>query len=223
MDNATQGKLRWMVGDFLARKTFYGGEDLQVDDTMKLLIATQACVPILGLDMSWYRGWSSIVVYSNEFIAPRSETDGLGVVHERKASLIGEAWPDGPVVLSWPHVRAAAQQADTGNVVIHEFAHKLDMLNGDANGMPPLHRDMQREAWTQVMQDAFDELNQWVDQRQLANTPFTPYMASNPAEFFASISELFFTEAVYLKSVWPEAYEQLRLFYRQDPAGRHAA
>ena len=220
LDQAEQAKLRWMVGDFLARKRFHGGENLPVEDTMKLLIATQACIPVLGLGMNWYRGWSTIVVYADEFLVPRSEMDNFGVMHERQARLIGEAWPDGPVVLSWPHVQEAAEHRNAGNVVVHEFAHKLDMLNCNANGMPPLHRNMHRETWTRVMQDAFDELNHWVDQGQLMDTPFDAYMASNPAEFFASLSELFFTEATYLQSIWSEVYEQLRLFYRQDPAVR---
>ncbi len=212
--------LRHLVGRFLHKKAFYGCENMPVDDRMKLLIAVQACIPVLKLGFSWYRGWSSVVIYANEFRTPRRDIDSAGVVHESHNSLIGEAWPDGPVVLSWPHVREGALSLEDGNVVIHEFAHKLDMLNGQANGMPPLHRSMNRVQWTEVMTAAFNDLNWHL--HQIETTTLNAYAAKEPAEFFARISEAFFVEPNKLQETWPAVYEQLSLFYKQNPLTRFA-
>jgi len=216
-------KLKSLVLLFLAEKQFTGTHGLEVTDTMRVSIAAQACVPILELGIDWYAGWSGIVVYPGDFRVRRSELDEEGVMHEWEDELAGEAMPGGPVVLSWD-----AAQGSTGslgsrtpgdgeiNVVIHEFAHKLDMLNGAADGLPPLHAGMDRRAWVAAFEEAYrgfcDALERGKD------TWLDPYAAEHPSEFFAVISEKFFSDAKETRRRYPDVYEQLKRFYRQDPA-----
>ena len=207
-------KLRELVLLFLAEKEFAGAHGLDVTDEMRISIAAQACVPILELGLDWYRGWHGIVVYPGDFRVRRQELDEDGVVHEWEDDLAGEAMPGGPVVLSWD----ALAHDPAINVVIHEFAHKLDMLNGEADGVPPLHAGMDRRAWREAFDEAYDGFCDVVDRGR--DTWLDPYAAEHPSEFFAVISEAFFREARETKRRYPDVYEQLALFYRQDPAGR---
>jgi len=125
----------------------------------------------------------------------------------------------GPVILAWPGVLASGAW-EGYNLVIHELAHKLDMLNGDANGLPPLHSDMRVGDWATAMQHAYDDLNRQLDHDPDAETAIDPYAAENPAEFFAVTSEYFFSAPDLLDTAYPKVYEQLRAFYRQDPLAR---
>ena len=136
-------KLRELVLLFLAEKEFAGAHGLDVNDEMRISVAAQACLPILELGLDWYGGWRGIVLYPGDFRVRRTEVDEDGVVHEWDDELAGEAMPGGPVVLSWD----ALARDPSINVVIHEFAHKLDMLNGTADGVPPLHARKDRAAW----------------------------------------------------------------------------
>ncbi len=122
-------------------------------------------------------------------------------------------------VLAWPGVLASGQW-EGYNLVIHELAHKLDMLNGDANGLPPLHNDMRVQDWASVMQSAYDDLNRQLDANPNADTEIDPYAAENPAEFFAVTSEYFFSAPDLLVNSYPQVYAQLSRFYRQDPLAR---
>jgi Mlc titration factor MtfA (ptsG expression regulator) len=205
-------KIRHLVLLFLAEKQFSGAHGFEVTDRMRVAIAAQACVPILELGIDWYAGWSGIVVYPGDFRVRRTEVDEAGVQHEWEDELAGEAMPGGPVVLSWD---AAAHDPQI-NVVIHEFAHKLDMLNGAADGMPPLHAGMDRRAWSAAFKAAYAGFCDAVDRSH--DTWLDPYAAEHPSEFFAVISEKFFTDAKQTKRRYPDLYDQLRLFYRQDPA-----
>jgi len=123
------------------------------------------------------------------------------------------------VILAWPGVQSSGGW-DAYNLVIHELAHKLDMLNGDANGLPPLHRNMRIDAWAQAMQQAYDQMNAELDANPEAQTAIDPYAAENPAEFFAVTSEYFFTAPDLLQQAFPAVYAQLAAFYRQDPLAR---
>jgi Mlc titration factor MtfA (ptsG expression regulator) len=205
-------KLKDLVLLFLAEKDFVGARGLQVTDTMRIAIAAQACLPILELGLDWYSGWSGIVVYPGDFRVRRSELDEDGVLHEWDDELAGEAMPGGPVVLSWD---TAANDPDI-NVVIHEFAHKLDMLNGAANGMPPLHAGMDHHTWRAAFADAYRGFCDSVDRGK--DTWLDPYAAEHPAEFFAVISEAFFERPAETRQRYPDVYDQLKLFYRQDPS-----
>src|SRR5580698_9359044 len=152
-----QATLRVLATLFLNRKSVEPTQGLQLDNADLVLLATHACVPILKLGLDWYDGWRSVIVYPDAFIPRRQRVDAAGVVHQSNAMLAGEAWGRGPVILSWAHVLNTGHKPGH-NVVIHEMAHKLDLLNGAANGFPPLHRRMDRRAWSQVFSSAWARL-----------------------------------------------------------------
>jgi len=209
-------RLVQMAGEFLQRKTLEGAGGLSPDPTMAGMLALQAVLPVLNLGLDLYDGWHALVLYPDEFRAPFQHHDPDGVVHEGSRDLSGEAWYQGPVILAWSHVqRDALSTEPDGNVVIHELAHKLDMRNGDVNGMPPLHRDMDPADWSRAMSTAFADIERHLDTD--TEPPIDPYAAHSPGEFFAVVSELFFAWPELLADVYPAVYRQLRRYYRQDP------
>ena len=214
LDEAENRKLQELALLFLAEKEFTAGANLVLADELRLSIAAQACMPILELGLDWYAGWSGIVVYPYDFRVRRTEMDEDGVVHEWDDELAGEAMPGGPVVLSWD----AAAHDPAMNVVIHEFAHKLDMLDGVVDGTPPLHRGMDRSAWRAAFREAYEGFCEVVERGR--DTWLDPYAAEHPSEFFAVISEAFFRQPGETRRRYPGVYDQLKLFYRQDPASR---
>ena len=226
-------RLRGIAQGFLNDKRFAGTHELEVTQEMKVAIAAQACILVLELGEEWYAGWSDIIVYPAQFAPEREYTDEAGVVHVTRDAMAGEAWLGGPVILSYEDVALAAdEQARVAgyNVVIHEFAHKLDMRSGDPNGFPPLHRDMSASAWKRAFSAAYEDFCAQVDAAQalpqrraqaaLDALPIDPYAAENAGEFFAVCSEAFFETPELLAPAYPAVYEQLRLFYRQDPLAR---
>lgn len=199
---------------FLHYKAFEGAHNLEVTQTMKLTIALQACLPILHLGIEWYRGWVSIIIYPAQFIPERQHVDEYGVVHRSRAVLSGESWHKGPVVLSWEDTEQAGH-IDGDNLVIHEFAHKLDVLNGQTNGFPPLHRVMDPARWSEAMTQAYEDLQQrYTTGKKIA---IDAYAISSPAEFFAVFSEVFFEQPHIVDEHYPDVYQQFKQFYRQDP------
>jgi Mlc titration factor MtfA (ptsG expression regulator) len=221
LDGLTAGerdRLRDTVILFLHDKSILGAAGLQLDPEMQLLIAAQACVLILNLDIDFYRGWVEVIVYPHEFVPAIEYTDDNGIVHVDRQPRAGEAWLQGPVILSWADVALTEEGV---NVVIHEFAHKLDMLNGDANGYPPLHAGMSRQAWTAAFSAAFGDFSRRIEADEAVE--IDPYAAESPAEFFAVLSEAFFDAPHTVLDLYPDVYAQLRDFYRQDPAARSAA
>ncbi len=221
LDRREQHRLRKLASRFLHEKTITGAGGLTVDLPMRVYIAAQACLLILNLDLDYFEGWREIIVYPGTFIVTHEEQDSAGITHHTRRTLGGEAWSHGPVVLSWAEVQPQAQPQDSdANVILHEFAHKLDMLNGAANGMPPLHAGMVRGHWTAALSQAYEDLSQQVEHSH--PTAIDPYAAENPAEFFAVVTEVFFTQPARLQHFYPEVYEQLSIFYRQDPQSRMA-
>lgn len=210
---ADRARLRAMALEFVAQKEWHGAQGLQLTPDIQLAIALQACLPVLNLGLDSYRGWVGVIVYPGDFIIPRRQMSEDGVVHEFDDEVAGEAWQGGPVLLSWFD---RPEQADGMNVVIHEFAHKLDMLNGVPDGLPPLHEGMRRQAWTGAFEPAWRDFCERVDDGE--DTWIDPYAAESPAEFFAVTSEVFFEAPDLLHHEYPAVYEQLRQFYRQDPA-----
>lgn len=209
--------LRQCVTLFLHSKQISGAGGLAITGQMRVIIAVQACILILNLSLDYYDDWVEIIVYPGEFICDHEYTDENGVVHHRREPLSGESWPAGPVILSWED--AAGTDAEAGyNVVIHEFAHKLDMLNGDANGCPPLHPGMSQQVWSDTFSEAYTDFCKQVDADE--ESVIDPYAAESPAEFFAVLSEAFFAMPLLIKLNFPAVYAQLALFYRQDPAQR---
>lgn len=206
-------RLRLLAILFMNEKSFTGAHGMDVTEDMKIIISLQACLPILYLDMTWYEGWESIIVYPYGFLPERIYTDEYGIVHTDKKALSGESWLRGPVILSWQDV-AHAGDLDGSNLVIHEFVHKLDMLNGTANGFPPLHSDMSRSSWTNEFSAAFTDIANKVDGNRHR---IDRYAASSPAEFFAVCSEVFFERPDILNAEYPGVYQNLHKFYHQDP------
>jgi Mlc titration factor MtfA (ptsG expression regulator) len=217
--SAELARLRDMVVLFLHRKGIVGAAGHEVTPLERTIIALQACVPVLNLDLALYDDFENVIVYPADFVPRREWEDDAGVVHESRDILAGEAMPGGPVVLSWPDVEASADFAASGmNLVIHEFAHKIDMCNGDADGFPPLPREMPVAQWRDVFTAAYDDFCRRVDDRE--DTPIDPYAAEDPAEFFAVVSEVFFADGRLLAAEYPAVYAQLAQFYRQDPLAR---
>ncbi len=236
--------LRQLCAGFLAAKSMAGVAGLVLTSEMQLHIAAQACVPIARLGLEWYRGWSGIVIYPAAFRVRRREHDLAGVVSEYDADLTGEAWDGGPVILSWEDAAPADGRAPgTGalgapqacNVVIHEFAHKIDLLDGEADGIPPFdprkHAGLQRESWGAVLEDAYERFCaelELVDagipadvdpeseqgEAYYAHLPLDPYAGTDPGEFFAVSSETFFLNPQALERALPDWYRMLRRFYR---------
>ena len=226
-------RLKALCGQFLAMKHYSGTHGLEVDARMQVEIAAQACILVLELGIEWYEGWSEIIVYPSQFAPEREVVDEDGVVHLTNDPMAGEAWLGGPVVLSYEDVALAADEERRVagyNVVIHEFAHKLDMRNGDPNGFPPLHAGMDAGLWKSAFSSAYRDFCARVDhaealpgaraQAALDALPIDPYGADSAGEFFAVASEAFFETPELLQPAYAAVYEQLRLFYRQDPLAR---
>jgi Mlc titration factor MtfA (ptsG expression regulator) len=208
-----QNRLRHLAILFLHEKSFVGAHDLEVSEEMRLLIALQACLPILHLGIDWYSGWSTIIIYPAGFAPKREVVDEFGLVHTVKNEVIGEAWQRGPVILSWEDSETAGT-LDGHNVVIHEFVHKLDMLNGAADGFPPQHERSHARAWSEIFTAAY------ADFQENPKAGLSRYGATAPAEFLAVLSEVFFENPGLLNATYPEVYEALSLFFKQDTIKR---
>ena len=219
LSSVEKAHLRELSTLFLHEKNIYSVQNFQITDEMRVIIATQACLPILKLGIALLNSWSDIIVYPDAFRVNRDEMDEYGIVHQSERVLSGEAWSRGPVILSWQDIESDMHRQQQGhNVIVHEISHKLDMLNGRANGMPPLHFSMQTEQWTATFSQAYKLLNQRLEyhHRVFVN----PYAATSPAEFFAVFTEYFFCAPEILNIHFREVYQQLRLYYRQDPLSR---
>jgi len=236
-------RLRALCQQLLARKEMAAAAGLELTAAIQVQIAVQACLPILNLGIDWYRGWTSIVVYPSDFVAPRRITDDDGVVHEYDEPISGEAWEGGPLVVAWSAAGDDHASAWSHNVVIHEFAHKLDMLNGDADGLPPfdrsLHPKLDARRWRATLADAFERFGAELDLIEsdlpadvdpdssaadpyYAHLPLDPYAAQDEGEFFAVSSEQFFVDPQRLARAFPDWYGLLAQFFRQDPRARAA-
>jgi MtfA peptidase len=208
------GRLRELAIRFLRDKRLEPVQGLELSSPMRLLVALQACLPILELGLDWYRGWYALVLYPAEFLTEHEQMDEQGLVWTQAEVRSGESWDQGPVILSWADVECGRER-DGYNVVIHELAHKLDLRDGAVNGRPPLHPGMSGPEWTRVFSAAFDDLCRRDASGE--ETPIDPYACESPAEFFAVVSEAFFEIPDLLEGEYPEVYRQLRAFYRQDP------
>ncbi len=220
LDDDERQRLKELVILFIAEKPINGAGNLNIDNGARLAIAIQACMLILNLDLDWYKSWTEVVIYPGEFVARHEEVDEAGVVHVVEEPMSGESWEFGTVVLSWADVQQAGRpDGDSAyNVVMHEFAHQIDMLNGDANGFPPLHKDMSREQWATAFSAAYEHFCKRVDNGE--DMVIDEYAAENAAEFFAVVSEAFFETPEAVLDAYPDVYAQLALFYRQDTVAR---
>lgn len=211
-------RLRELSTLFLADKEFAGMQGLEVDDGMAVAIAAQACLPILQLGLAHYDAFKGIVVHPDVVVARREVMDEDGVVHHYDEELSGEAMEGGPVMLSWRDVADAGDSAAWGyNVVVHEFAHVLDLRDGVPDGVPLLPDRAARERWLGVLEPQWQDFCARVDAGE--ETLIDPYGAEAIDEFFAVSSEVFFVDAPALRAEHPALYELLAGYYRQDPAG----
>ncbi|MEI8257366.1 MAG: M90 family metallopeptidase [Deltaproteobacteria bacterium] len=222
LDEEERTHLRALVQVFVAEKHWEGCGGLELTDEIKVTIAAEACVLLLGLDHSLYADVESILVYPSTVVRPDRPPAVFGRSWNPAPgndALLGEAHLGGPVILAWDSVkRGARDPADGHNLVFHEFAHKIDMLEGSADGTPPLETASERRAWAEVCSEAFLNLKQRRDRGQ--RDVLDAYGATNEAEFFAVATEAFFERPAQLERGLPELYELLARFYKQDPGGR---
>lgn len=228
LDAADLARLRETASLFIAQKSFSTAHGLELTDGMIAGIAVQASLPVLNLGLELYRGWVGIVVYPGEFVIRKTVEDEDGVVHEVEHDASGEAWEGGPVILSWEDAQMTDAR-DAYNVVIHEFAHKIDMLSGETDGHPPLfkrwHTPLTAHEWASVFDSAYDRFCAQVDAvptrrwaRFERESLIDPYAADHPSEFFAVCSEALFVQPRAFEAEYPELYRLLARYYRQDPA-----
>jgi hypothetical protein len=225
---ADRQRLRDMTSLFIAQKEFSTAHELELTDAITVAIAVQACLPVLNLGLDLYRGWVGVIVYPGEFVIRKTVEDEDGVVHEVEHDASGEAWEGGPVILSWEDAQMT-DGPDAYNVVIHEFAHKIDMVTGEADGHPPLfrklHAPLDATQWADVFDTAYDQFCAKVDavpERRWArferDSLIDPYATDHPSEFFAVCSEALFVKPREFEAEYPELYRLLARYYRQDPA-----
>ena len=215
LDTEARTRLVALARQFLRDKAVSSAHDLVLEPRMLASIALQACLPILELGLDRYQDWRGVVIYPGPFKVVREDIDEFGVTHVWEEELAGEAWPGGPVILSWQD----AENAEAGyNVVIHEFAHKLAMHDGSDSGIPAAPPGMSGQAWQIAIERSFVRVESAV--RCARPLPIDDYAASNPGEFFAVMSEQFFTGPAVLSRHLPELYSALVHFYRQDPLER---
>ena len=215
-----QLQLKKCIQIFIAEKAFIGCAGLEVTEEMRVVIAAQACLLVLNRSMQHFDHVRQILVYPGAFIVQRTVTDGVGVQQDQRQALSGESWTQGQVILSWQDTLEGAAVIDDGrNVVLHEFAHQLDQENGAAQGAPPPaagNTQYNAQRWKQVLSQAYEHLQVQVQRGEQGL--FNHYGAQSPAEFFAVATEAFFEQAAAMAEHYPALYEELRSYYKVDPA-----
>lgn len=215
-----QALLRDELRFFVAEKNWEGCNGLTVTDEMKVTIAAQACLMTLGLEGDPFRAVLSVLIYPAGYAVP-DERWHSGWSIKGESARLGESWYRGPVILSWAEIQDDAKHPGYGNNLIwHEFAHQIDMLDRSTNGTPPLETQAERQRWHEVMTAEFEQLQR--DARNGRATLLDTYGAESEAEFFAVATECFFDVPVELREEHPRLYEILAGYYRQDPAARIA-
>lgn len=258
LDTVERARLRNLCATFLASKAINGAAGFALTDGMVASIAVQACLPVLELGIEAYPAFVEIIVYPSDFIVDREIVDENGVVHAWTGAIAGESWEGGPIVLAWNAIsdECAGERGGSAhrptpfafNVVIHEFAHKLDMSNGAVDGMPvfsralhsTLHSTLREAHWQAVLQASLEDFAARVDaaeasipshvdpesaraDRYFAALPFDAYAATDEGEFFSVTSEAFFVTPERLVTAYPEWYALLAAYYRQDPLNQRPA
>jgi Mlc titration factor MtfA (ptsG expression regulator) len=220
-------RLRILASQILWQKTFSPAQGMILTETIKACLASQIAIVIFGLEntgrssLVWLRNWREVIVYPAPFRSHRQQRSAiggspLGLVSHTDPVELGETSYQGPLVVQWQHAsgQRVLRQAP-GQVMIHELAHKLDMLDGSSNGHPPLHASMDHQLWHDTLQAAYKHLNHRLESGHKVG--INSYAATNPAEFFAVCSEYFFNAPKKLYTSYPDVYKQLSLFYRRQP------
>ncbi|MBK6852463.1 MAG: zinc-dependent peptidase [Burkholderiales bacterium] len=211
-----QLRLKRHIQVFLAEKPINGCAGLVVDDEIRVTIAAQACLLLLGRRSDYFSELRQILVYPSAFVVDRVKAEPSGVLQDQRQVLAGESWSQGQVILSWPDTLEGAAVPDDGrNVVIHEFAHQLDQEKGQANGAPWQPGRTSRDRWAKVMEREYATLRRRAAMGEASL--LSDYGASDPAEFFAVVSEAFFEQPRQLAAEHAELYAQLSGYYRVNP------
>jgi len=215
LDPVRDARLRELTARFLHEKTITPIGELALDDTQRVSLAALCCLPLLEFGAQGLRGWSQLIVYADAFRVNRTHVDAAGVLHEWEDELIGEAWESGPMILSWADIVADCEDPNAGFcVAAHEMAHKIDALDGELDGTPPLPRPWQRE-WARDFQAAYDKLARQVDRGR--DTVIDGYAAEAPDEFFAVVTEYHFSDPHTLRAEMPQVAAHLERFYGPSP------
>jgi len=209
-DGTELERMRALVARFVHETDWEAARGMDLTEDVRVVIAAQACVPLLGLEIDEYFDVSSVIVHRSTVKLRGAHRSAAGTMSDAPQHLAGQATPKGPVVLSWSAVRRGARFPQHGqNVVYHEFAHRLDMLDGITDGTPPLGSDEAARRWAEVCTPAYERV-------VAGESALRSYAATNPAEFFAVATEVFFTRPDVLVQHEQELYAALRAFYRQD-------
>lgn len=228
MPTDLQLQLKKHILVFLAEKEFVGFEGIRINDDIRVTVAAQACLLLLNRPSSYYSKLKTIAIYPSAFIKSGEQKQpisgqlegSINLVSEQKTVLAGESWDFGRIVLSWKDTVEGAKIPDDGaNVVIHEFAHQLDQQNGPANGFPRLSKTANKKQWSDIMSQEFNRLQKQKQQNQPSLLSY--YGATNPAEFFAVASEVFFEQSKALYHQHNALYNQLKSYYQVDPINWH--
>jgi Mlc titration factor MtfA (ptsG expression regulator) len=214
---ADQNELQGHIQVFLSEKYFEGCGGLALTDEIKVTIAAQACLLLLHRETDYYPRLVTILVYPSAYVARHLGWKGGGIMEEGEMVRLGEAWMGGVAVLSWDDVSRRTSEVNSGlNVALHEFAHLLDFEDGSANGTPSLEHSSHYRTWARVLSDEYEKLRR---DTALGRTHLLDsYGATNPAEFFAVATECFFEKPIQLRRKHPALYEELKTYFRQDPA-----
>lgn len=214
-----QQKLQGLTRIFIHEKQFEGCAGLEITDEIKISIAGQASILLLGIDdlSYFYEDLRSVLVYPKKYVAKVKQHNNGFFVEEGFEQRHGEAWSHGYVILAWDEVQKGASNIQDGqNLVFHEFAHQLDYEYGATDQIEYGAGDLHFLSWARIVGDEYQKFLQEIQQNQ--QTLIDQYGATNLAEFFAVITELFFEQPIALKSKYPQLYQQLSKFYQQDPA-----
>ncbi len=210
-----RGRMEMLVAAFVQRTRWEAANGFELTEDLQVLIAAQASMLLLGLEIDEYPQLTSVIVHPSTVRLHGEYAAGGGLRASGTQTLAGQAHYRGPVVLSWTAARRGARFPAGGqNVVYHEFAHQLDMLDGVTDGTPPLGDEAARVRWVEVCTAAYDSV------RAQGSPVLRPYAGTNPAEFFAVATEVFFNRPLDVREHEPDLYAQLQGFYHQDPAGR---
>lgn len=209
-------ELHGRMNIFLDEKEFYGCQDLEITDEIRVTIAANACLLLLNRDKDCFPGFTSILVYPETYVSQEVKYDGNVAIHH-ETTRAGESWHRGPIVLSWNDVLHGSKKDNDGfNVVLHEFAHKLDEANGNMDGLPVLRQREHYAEWAEILCKEYESFLKRVDKGK--NSVIDDYGAVSPAEFFAVATESFFEKSEKMKKKIPDLYQQLKRFYGLDPA-----
>ena len=198
----------------MADTEFYGCNDLEVTEEMRLLVLAQASLLYGNVVQDRLSDFPHVLLYPDAFINESPRANEFGVVSNERHVLLGESWQQGKVILAWADIEKNLLQLNGHNLVIHEYAHQVDGYDGAMNGTPPLAGRSAFESWPRVMQAAYDDVCRHVN---AGDHSFEPYATTNPAEFFAVICEYFFTLPHFLMNRYPEVYRLLAQLYQLDP------